>query len=36
MNDDSYICVVIMEFQMKFETTKHRDNAVENFVNRVI
>ena len=34
MNDDSSVCVVVMEFEMKFDTTKHHVNAVENFGNR--
>ena len=25
-NDDSSVCVVVMDFKMKFETIKHRDN----------
>ena len=29
MNDDSYFCVVFMDFKMHFETRKHRDNEVE-------
>ena len=34
MNDDSYFCVVIMDFNIKFETMKQRNNAVENFGKR--
>ena len=34
MNYDSSVCVVIMDFKIKFETMKHRENAVENFRSR--
>ena len=34
MNDDSSLCVVIMEFKMKFETIKHRKNTDENIGKR--
>ena len=36
MNDDSYFCVVIMDFNIKFETMKQRNNAVENFGKRCL
>ena len=34
LDGDSSISVVVMEFKMKFEMMKHRDNSVENFVKR--
>ena len=30
----SSACVFVMEFRIKFETMKHRDNAVGDFGNR--
>ena len=32
MNDYSSVCVVVMEFKMKFETINHRENAVDIFL----
>ena len=34
MNDYSSICVVIMDFKIKFETMKHRKNVVGDFGNK--
>ena len=34
MNDDSSVCVVVMELKTKFETMKHSNNAVENIGKR--
>ena len=34
MNDDSSICVVVMEFKMKFYMLKHCDNTVDHFWKR--
>ena len=34
LNYDSSVCVVVMEFKMKFETMKYRESAVNCFVNR--
>ena len=31
INDDLSVCVVVMDFHMKFETIKHRENEVEHF-----
>ena len=36
MNGDSSVCVVVMDFNIKFDTMKHSDNAVENFGNKCI
>ena len=33
LKDDSFFCVVVMDFKMNSETTKHRDNTFEHFVN---